>query len=99
MKITIEIPDKDVEILMKWASVSRTLNAANSLCADVTELTSDDRLIEQANWTMGELDTIGPVLNTLHQNIKEQIAIKNQIDKNLLDFIFEEIQDNYNYHK
>lgn len=61
MKITIEIPDRDIKILSEWASVSRTLNEAKRHCED-------------------ELDILEPVLNRLHQIIREQIW-QNQNDK------------------
>ncbi len=76
MKITIEIDEPYLDVLRKWASVSRTLNTAKAACEF-----ANDQDAERFNWCLKELDIIEPALNALHQIIRNEIwqtDLKNQ---------------------
>jgi hypothetical protein len=76
MKITIELSDRDVEVLKKWASVSRTLNNASYCCDELLDLTEDGRLVDRAHLCIEELEEIGPVLDRLHYIVRDQIWLQ-----------------------
>ncbi len=75
MKITIDIPDRDVEILKKWASISRTLNTAKEAC-DIAAHSDDSDTREKMNYCEQELDVLEPMLNNLHVAVREQLKIE-----------------------
>ena len=80
MKITIEVADQDVALITHWASVSRTLNLSKELILNIP-LFDDDRT-EMANLNLSELEDLEPVLNRLHQTVREAIW-KQQNEKTL----------------
>lgn len=64
-EITIKLNNKDLKLLKSWCSVQRTINWAENI------INSCDH--EDAEECIEELKDIGPVLDRLHQNVKERI--------------------------
>lgn len=73
MKVVIELTDAEVTVLGKWASVSRTLNSAKAACD--TALGEGDLDEDRTRHCRDELDILEPVLNSLHQRLREQIWV------------------------
>jgi hypothetical protein len=73
MKIEIELDDRDAKFLSKWASVSRTLNAAKSIVDKVAENTPDGVELDKVEVCYEELISLEPVLNRLHQTVRSKI--------------------------
>jgi len=72
MKITLDIPDSDIEALNNWASVSRTLNTAKRMCEVVCFEAENKSIQEEANHCYLELKTIEPLLDRLHREVRNQ---------------------------
>ena len=92
MRIVLDLSGwPHVKRLKEWASVSRTLNQSKQLIETLDgmvsgESTDDDgeALMEQCGYTVGELDAIEPMLNSLHQAVRNLIwkseAAENEFD-------------------
>jgi hypothetical protein len=66
--------------LKAWASVSRTLNESKHLLLSLDRVLTgnnleddDDALSEQCSHTLGELDTLEPMLDSLHHMVRNKI--------------------------
>jgi hypothetical protein len=73
MKVTIDIPDMYVKTLAKWASVSRTLKAANHICEEYISITEDGIWKDRAFTVSDELDDLIPALDILHRTVRDEL--------------------------
>lgn len=78
MRITVDVPDMYVEMLAKWASVSRTLKASHRLLHEflsTVELVSDGTT-DEVTTNCDELRDITPALDALHQVVRSALWVE-----------------------
>lgn len=81
MKILLDLSEwQHLDLLKRWASVSRTLDTAMQLIArfecQINADSTDDEgeaLAEQCSYTHGEIEEIKPMLDSLHQYIRSAV--------------------------
>jgi seryl-tRNA synthetase len=76
MKVVVEIGDNYIELISKWASVSRTLNESKRLVGTLLDHAKDSPAppdIEPVNSNLDELTDIEPFLNHIHQQVRTAI--------------------------
>jgi hypothetical protein len=73
MTVTITLSEPYLNILRKWASVSRTLNTAKGACEIAAYKSNDESDKERLRWCEKELTTIEPALNYLHHVVRNEI--------------------------
>lgn len=80
MIVTIDISENYIEVLSKWASVSRTLGESKKLLEDYYDLYNDEwgfsgdkSKQEEINHNIGELEQITPALDHIHNAVRSQI--------------------------
>ncbi len=88
MKITLELNDTDTQTLARWASVSRTLNFSKQLLQNCLDHYQEDESksdmeskAENLNLNLDELEKIGPVLDSIHQQIRSQVWEEEQKER------------------
>jgi hypothetical protein len=81
MKIEIDIPDMYVEVISRWASVSRTLDVAEDGCIEASANCSDERDREKYVHCADEISTLRRPLDVLQKCAQSAIWQKNREQK------------------
>jgi hypothetical protein len=69
--VTITIPESAFKILSKWASISRTLDAVETLISDyVSGQPLSKEIEEQGNYILDEIQQIKPALDYINHACK-----------------------------
>lgn len=80
MRIEIDINDPYIDVIRKWASVSRTLNQAKKACRVAADH-SDETDAEKFIWCLNELRQIEPAIDALHQTAQSAIWEQDVLNK------------------
>lgn len=78
MKIEIDIPEMYVDVISRWASVSRTLDVAENGCEQAAEVTKDERDREEFLYCCKEIRILRRPLDVLHKLAQTAIWEKNR---------------------
>lgn len=73
MKVLIEVNEPYLELLKRWASVSRTMKQATDLLSQAVCAEGATLDVEEFNACISELEALEPALNSLHQTTRSEL--------------------------
>ncbi len=73
MIITINVPDQDIQVLRRFASLSRTLDNARYVAREVKDFSTNTVLEDRINILTDDLDTIQVPIDRLHKVVQTEL--------------------------